>query len=76
MRILRPKPGARLAGAFLSDSVFVGIGLWRRDELPFKGDATQTLRAKKQWRELILESEEILRKVLGQVAFARPLKRR
>ncbi|HEY5105148.1 MAG TPA: hypothetical protein VII73_00080 [Caulobacteraceae bacterium] len=36
MTILSPDPGARLIGGFLDGDTFVGLRLYRRDELPFK----------------------------------------
>ena len=36
MKIAKPDPGARLIGGFLSEIDFVGLRLYRRDELPFR----------------------------------------
>jgi hypothetical protein len=72
MRILSPKPGVRVLGGFLSDSVFVGVSKWLRDELPFKHNRAQTAAARVTWEELNRGTAERLREILGDVALHRP----
>ena len=43
----------RMVGGFFSDSVFIVISHWRRDELPNKRDRVQTAAAKETWRQVI-----------------------
>lgn len=75
MRILKPNPGARLIGAFLSNTVFLGAYLWRRDALPYSADSEQTRLAKRSWRNAIADAETSLRVNIGPLTFARPLSR-
>lgn len=36
MRILAPRPGVRIVGGFLSDTAFIGVALYRRDQIVWK----------------------------------------
>lgn len=36
MRVLAPAPGCRLVGGFLDDSVFVVLGIYRREEIAWR----------------------------------------
>jgi hypothetical protein len=60
MRILSPRPGARIMGGFLSNTVFVGTSVWPRDNLPFKHRPEQTAKAKITHRELNRVTAEAL----------------
>lgn len=73
MRILNPKPGARIMGGFLSETVFVGTSVWFRNSLPFKFKAEQAGPPRITHRELNEATARALAEILGEVSLHRPL---
>jgi len=51
MAFRKPKPGGRLLGVFAARDVFVGLGLYHRDELGGAAYGVEGLKAQQRWED-------------------------
>lgn len=50
LKIVSPKPGARIIGTMAAQDAFIGVSLWMRDEIAFKFSAAEGRR--RPWQDV------------------------
>ena len=54
LRVLKPRPGVRILGGFLTEAAFIGLIMERRNRIAFKHKASEA--GQRQWYELKAEA--------------------
>lgn len=68
MRILAPSPGIRIVGGFLSDTAFVAVGLYRRDEIASKRRKLPENSSVLEWKVVLDRAVQRWSQALPEVA--------